>query len=134
MRAQMWFDVAPTGSKERMRRLLLTLLVLEIASLRSGTSTAFAQADAQISELNSQALEAYQALDIDTARAKLEQAIGLAQQSGMGGPVVAQTYVNLGVVYVAGMSDRDRGLTAFVSAMCMQGDVQLDPLLSTPDV
>jgi hypothetical protein len=95
---------------------------------------ASAQVDAQIAELNSQALEAYQALDIDQARGKLEQAIGLAQQSGLAGPPVAQTYMNLAVVYVAGMNDRDQGLTAFVAAVCMQPNIQLDPLLSTPDV
>lgn len=95
---------------------------------------AAAQVDAQISDLNSQALEAYQALDIDTARSKLEQAVGMAQQAGYVGPVVAQTYMNLGVVLVAGQNDRDQGLAAFLSAVCIQPNVQLDPLLSTPDV
>jgi hypothetical protein len=128
----MWFDVGPTGRTKRMRRPSLTSLTL-LAVLWT-TPVAYAQVDAQIAELNGQALEAYQALDIDTARGKLEQAIGLAQQSGVGGPVVAQSYMSLGVVYVAGMNDRDQGLTAFVSAVCMQPDVQLDPLLSTPDV
>lgn len=115
-----------------MRRRLLTSFLL-LAAL-AGQGTAFAQVDAQIAELNSQALEAYQALDIDTARGKLEQAIGLAQQSGIGGAPVAQTYINLGIVYVAGMNDRDQGLTAFVAGLCMQPNAQLDPLLSTPDV
>jgi hypothetical protein len=90
--------------------------------------------NAQLTQLNTQALEAYQALDIDTARSKLEEALGVAQQAGYYGPEVAQTYMNLGVVFVAGMNDRDQGLTAFVSAVCIQADIQLDPLLSTPDV
>jgi hypothetical protein len=98
------------------------------------SNRAQAQVDAQISELNSQALEAYQALDIDSARSKLEQAVGMAQQAGYVGPVVAQTYMNLGVVLVAGQNDRDQGLAAFLSAVCIQPNVQLDPLLSTPDV
>lgn len=115
-----------------MRRLSLTSLVL-FAALHA-PSRASAQVDAQIAELNGQALEAYQALDIDTARGKLEQAIGLAQQAGLVGPAVAQTYMNLGVVYVAGMNDRDQGITAFVAALCQQPNAQLDPLLSTPDV
>jgi len=38
------------------------------------------------------------------------------------------------VVFTAGMNDRDQGLGAFLSALCTQPDVQLDPLLSTPDV
>jgi hypothetical protein len=58
----------------------------------------------------------------------------MAQQAGYVGPVVAQTYMNLGVVLVAGQNDRDQGLAAFLSAVCIQPNVQLDPLLSTPDV
>jgi hypothetical protein len=42
--------------------------------------------------------------------------------------------MNLGVVLVAGMNDHAQGLSAFVSALCVQRDAQLDPLLSTPDV
>jgi len=103
-------------------------------SLLWGAAPAQAQADAQVADLNSQGVEAYQALDMDGARAKLEEALGVAQQNGLGGPVVAQVYMNLGVVQIAGFNDRDQGLAAFVSALCMQPDVQLDPLLSTPDV
>ncbi len=128
----MWFDGGLTGRTERMRRS--SLIPLTVCAALWTASVAQAQADTQIADLNRQALDAYQSLDLDTARAKLEQAIALAQQSGLGGPVVAQSYMDLGVVYVAGMSDRDQGLTAFVSALCMQPDVQLDPLLSTPDV
>jgi hypothetical protein len=108
--------------------------VLALFALLCAASTASAQPDAQIADLNAQALEAYQALDLETARAKLEEALGVAQQSGYQGPEVAQTYMNLGVVFVAGMNDRDQGLGAFVGALCFQPDAQLDPLLSTPDV
>src|SRR4029079_4161095 len=100
---------------ERMRRFSRALLALFATLWVSGRAAA--QVDAQISELNSQALEAYQALDIDAARSKLEQAVGMAQQSGYVGPVVAQTYMNLGVVLVAGQNDRDQGLAAFLSAV-----------------
>jgi hypothetical protein len=108
--------------------------LLALFALLCAASTASAQPDAKIADLNAQALEAYQALDLETARAKLEEALGVAEQSGYQGPEVAQTYMNLGVVFVAGMNDRDQGLGAFVGALCFQPDAQLDPLLSTPDV
>jgi len=111
---------------------LFLALVLGLGAYAANPASA--QVNAQLTQLNTQALEAYQALDIDTARSKLEEALGLAQSSGYFGPEVAQTYMNLGVVFVAGMNDRDQGLTAFVSAVCIQPDIQLDPLLSTPDV
>jgi hypothetical protein len=109
--------------------LLLLFCAASVAANR-----AHAQVDAEVADLNSQAMEAYQALDMDTARAKLEQAIGLAQQNGLMGPLVAQSFVNLGVVQITGFNDPNQGVAAFVAAVCTQPDVQLDPLLSTPDV
>lgn len=97
-------------------------------------SPVFAQGNPQLADLNSEALEAYQNLDIDTAKAKLEQGIALAGQTNYVGPELVQLYMTLGVVHVAGASDHDQGLAAFTSALCMQPDAQLDPLLSTPDV
>jgi hypothetical protein len=97
-------------------------------------SPVLAQGNPQLADLNAEALEAYQNLDIDTAKAKLEQGIAMAGQTGFVGPELTQLYMTLGVVHVAGASDHDQGLAAFVSALCMQPDAQLDPLLSTPDV
>ncbi|HMI93840.1 MAG TPA: hypothetical protein VK509_20845 [Polyangiales bacterium] len=111
----------------------VALLVLLCAS-GVAASRAHAQVDAEVADLNSQAMEAYQALDMDAARAKLEQAIGLAQQNGLMGPLVAQSWLNLGVVQITGFNDPNQGVAAFVAAFCTQPDVQLDPLLSTPDV
>lgn len=97
-------------------------------------SPSLAQGNQQLADLNAEALEAYQNLDIDTAKAKLEQGIALAGRTNYRGPELAQLYMTLGVVHVAGASDHDQGLSAFVSALCTQPDAQLDPLLSTPDV
>lgn len=97
------------------------------------TFPASAQVDAQIAELNAEAMEAYQNLDIENALAKLQQAISMAEQSGYIGPELAVTYLNLGVVYTSGQNDRDQGLAAFVSAICTQPGIELDPLLSAPE-
>ncbi|MGD8860555.1 MAG: hypothetical protein PVI30_11135 [Myxococcales bacterium] len=105
-----------------------------VVGLGSTSSVASAQIDTQITDLNTEAMEAYQNLDIDTAGTKLEEAIALAEQNGYVGPEVAVTYLNLGVVYVAGLGDMDQGGAAFLTALCMQPDAQVDPLLSTPDV
>ncbi len=110
------------------------LAVGAITSLLAIANLASAQVETQITDLNAEALDAYQNLDIDTATAKLQDAIGLAEQNGYVGPEVVQSYMNLGVVYAAGVGDLDQGLAAFLNAICMQPDAQLDPLLSTPDV
>jgi hypothetical protein len=98
------------------------------------SSPLLAQGNTQLADLNAEALEAYQNLDIDTAKAKLEAGIAQAGQTNYVGPELVQLYMTLGVVHVAGASDHDQGLAAFTSALCMQSDAQLDPLLSTPDV
>jgi hypothetical protein len=113
---------------------MLKSVTLALLAIWLVATPASAQVDAQIRDLNRQALDAYQALDIDAARAQLERAIKLAQKNHLSGPTVAQSYMALGLVYVAGMSDQEQGLAAFVNAICIQHDVQLDPLLSTPTV
>jgi hypothetical protein len=113
---------------------MLKSVTLALLAIWLVATPASAQVDAQIRDLNRQALDAYQALDIDGARTQLERAIKLAQKHQFSGPTVAQSYLALGLVYVAGMSDQEQGLAAFVNAICIQHDVQLDPLLSTPTV
>jgi hypothetical protein len=113
---------------------MLKSVTLAVLAIWLVATPASAQVDAQIGDLNRQALDAYQALDIDAARTKLERAIKLAQRNQVSGPTVAQSYLSLGLVYVAGMNDQEQGLAAFVNAICIQRDAQLDPLLSTPTV
>ena len=64
----------------------------------------------------------------------LEEALRVAQEGGVMGPLLAQTNLNLGIVYVGGLSDNDGGVKYFMDAICADPSVQLDPLTSTPDV
>ena len=54
--------------------------------------------------------------DIEKAGSMLEEALRVASQGGIAGPLVAQTNLNLGVVYVGGLSDRQEGLNYFIQA------------------
>jgi hypothetical protein len=132
----MWktFGFSEEGVMSKKWALAAVLAGCVVVGLGSTSSVASAQIDTQITDLNTEAMEAYQNLDIDTAGTKLEEAIALAEQNGYVGPEVAVTYLNLGVVYVAGLGDMDQGGAAFLTALCMQPDAQVDPLLSTPDV
>src|SRR5262245_36643320 len=91
-------------------------------------------ADQVVQELNQGAMEAYNGMDIEKAGSMLEEALRVAQQSGLMGPLLAQTNLNLGIVYVGGLSDNDSGVKYFMDALCADPSVQLDPLTSTPDV
>jgi hypothetical protein len=79
-------------------------------------------------------MEAYNGMDIEKAGSMLEEALRVAQEAGVMGPLLAQTNLNLGIVYVGGLSDNDGGVKYFMDAICADPSVQLDPLTSTPDV
>lgn len=91
-------------------------------------------ADQVVQELNQGAMEAYNGMDIEKAGSMLEEALRIAQEAGLMGPLLAQTNLNLGIVYVGGLSDNDGGVKFFMDAICADPSVQLDPLTSTPDV
>ena len=87
-----------------------------------------------VAELNRKAMDAYNRLDIDSAGSMLEEALRVAYQGGISGPLLAQTNLNMGVVYVGGLSDQNGGLTYFVQAVCADPSILPDPLTSTPEI
>lgn len=97
-------------------------------------SVAQQSADQVVAELNQGAMEAYNNMDIEKAGSMLEEALRICLEAGVGGPLFAQTNLNLGIVYVGGLSDNDSGVKYFMDAICADPTVQLDPLTSTPDV
>ncbi|MDD9943695.1 MAG: hypothetical protein OXU20_21820 [Myxococcales bacterium] len=88
----------------------------------------------RIEQLNREAMEAYNQLDINRAGRLLERALRLAQEGSVGGLVVAVTNLNLGMVYIGGLGDQQGGLAYFVAAICNEASIELDPLVSTPDM
>ena len=88
----------------------------------------------QVIDLNRQAMEAYNNLEIDQARQLLEQAEQLATSNHVTGAPLARTYLNLGVIQIAGLSENAEGLRYFTLALRADPSVQLDPLTSTPEI
>ena len=93
-----------------------------------GARVAEAQKSAQqtVEDLNRDAMEAYNALDINKAGSMLEEALRVAQQGGVVGAPLARTHLNLGVVLVGGVGDQDGGLNAFIAALCADASAKLD--------
>jgi hypothetical protein len=79
-------------------------------------------------------MEAYNGMDIEKAGSMLEEALRVSHEAGVMGPLLAQTNMNLGIVYVGGLSDNDSGVRYFMDALCADPSAQLDPLTSTPDI
>lgn len=88
----------------------------------------------QVLDLNRQAMEAYNNLEIEQAQTLLEQALQAAQRGRVTGAPLARTYMNLGVVAIGGMGDNGAGLNYFTQALQADPNAQLDPLTSTPDI
>ncbi len=111
-----------------------TLAVLGTLWMALPAPTARAQALQQVLDLNRQAMNAYTELELEQAKALLEQALQLARSANVRGAPLARTYMNLGVVMVGGYQDNARGIDYFVQALRADPTVQLDPFLSTPEV
>ncbi len=115
----------------RAKRLVLVLM----ASLLLPLPAFAAQSPQQVVEdLNHGAMEAYNSMDINKAGSMLEEALRVAAEGGVTGPLLAHTNLNLAIVYVGGLSDNDGGVKYFMDALCADPSVQLDPLTSTPDI
>jgi hypothetical protein len=86
-------------------------------------------------ELNKQALFFYQAKDWESAKDSLDQAIDIAEAAGLeNNNMTARTYVHLGAVYWAGFHDREAANQNFSMAKKIRPDIQLTPMIETPDL
>src|SRR5258706_14363464 len=114
-----------------MRKLLPVAFVLFFVA------PAFAQADIekQVGKMNKRAMEDYDSLEFESARKTLIDAVAMLRANGYDEtPLAAKTYVNLGMVYIAGFKDRNRGVQQFVNALKIKPDFKLDPMVSTPEL
>ncbi len=113
-----------------------TLLLATVVSL-GAVALSPAPAEAQLRrvlDLNRQAMDAYTNLELETAMNLLQEALQTAQRGGVTGSPLARTYLNLGVVSIGGFGDNGQGLQYFTQALQADGNIQLDPLTSTPDI
>jgi hypothetical protein len=118
----------------RFARLGLLLLVLPFF-LVGGTARADQDADKQIQRMNKRAMADYDNLEFELARKTLMDAVSLLRQAGIDEtPTAARTFQNLGIVYVAGFKDRNRGLQQFVWALKIDPNLKLDPAVASPEL
>ena len=111
------------------------LLSIALALLALG-STAHAQdVEKQVSRMNKKAMEDYDSLEFESARKTLIDAVAILRANGLDEtPLAAKTFVNLGILYIAGFKDRARGQQQFVNALKIKADIKIDPAIATPEL
>ena len=89
----------------------------------------------QITQMNRDAVTAYQAKKYEDARKLLKQALDLASQAGLDKhPIKARTHIHFGIVAIVGFNQRDLGIKQFKKAIEIQQDIGLTKALVTPDL
>jgi hypothetical protein len=121
----------------RLRNNGLTVLwatLLGAVLLWGGPARAQGNPQTTVLQLNQQAMLMYGNLQFPEALQLLAQAEATCRQYGISGPVLARTYLNMGIVEVGGNQNNAAGLEYFKRAVCADQAVMLDPLNSTPEV
>ncbi|MBN2524807.1 MAG: hypothetical protein JXR76_00340 [Deltaproteobacteria bacterium] len=93
-----------------------------------------AQSNPDVIQKNSDAMDAYANLEIETALRLLKEAEQICIDNNISGPQMARTLVNRGVVEMGGNGDNAVAMEYFKKALCHDSAVMLDPLNSTPEM
>jgi len=131
----------PHMSCLKNRRLIIaTLLALVTLGLASAAraqddSNDNSDAIAKATQLNKDALAAFQAHKTDDAKRLLKQALDLCDASGLDQhPIKARTLVHFGMVLIGGQKQRDLAIKQFKKALAIQPDIGLTKSAATPDM
>jgi tetratricopeptide (TPR) repeat protein len=129
----------PTRSSESDSLLRALLAIALLAGTFVWEAPALAQvqeaAEQRIQLLNRKAMEAYDTLEFEEARAALAEAIQVARQAGIRrGEELTRTYLNLGILFGAAFNDRKRAIQYFVAALRLNRDAKLEPARATPSL
>ncbi|HJX66475.1 MAG TPA: tetratricopeptide repeat protein [Polyangia bacterium] len=113
------------------------LLTIFSAAVTWGTRADAEEAEAvqKVVELNKKALAAYANLDVEEATKLLKQALEICGTSHLDDHLVAaRTRVHIGVVYVAGLKQRDQGMEEFKKALRIDPTIKITKGMLNPEV
>jgi hypothetical protein len=119
----------------RARSVVLGILALLLSTFVAVESRAEAPSVEKIVALNKAAISAFGAGDHEKAKSQLMEAVVLGKENGLGmHAAMARTYLHLGVVYVDGFKDKEKGQRYFTMAQKVRSDIELTPSLASPSV
>jgi len=119
----------------RARSVVLGILALLPTIVAAVEARAESPAVEKIVALNKSAIAAFGAGDHEKAKTQLMEAVVLGKENGLGmHAAMARTYLHLGVVYVDGFKDKEKGQRYFTMAQKVRSDIELTPSLASPTV
>jgi hypothetical protein len=111
---------------------VLVLALVALAPTPAGAQVS-AAAEARLKLLNKKAMDEYDSLEFEAAKAALLEALGVAKAANISsGATLTETYLHLGVVYGAGLNDRLNAVKYFTAALRISPEAQLNPARATP--
>jgi tetratricopeptide (TPR) repeat protein len=113
------------------------MALLALGALVCAAAPARAQEDVlgKVKDLNRKAVEAYENLELEEARKYLMQALETCASEGLNThPSKAQTHVNLGVVFVGGLKQREQGIRQFKRALEIDSNAKVPKRLQNPEI
>ena len=120
------------------RESSMVRVIAAVVTLLCLSAKARAQAEdavAKITQLNKDAVTAYQAKKYEDARKILKQALDLSDASGLEQhPITARTHIHMGIVIIGGFKQRDLGIKQFKKAIEIQSTINLTKALVTPEM
>jgi len=125
---------AQRSVRSSMARVLVALVVLAWWASPAAADSAD-DAVAKITQMNRDAVNAYQAKKFDDARKILKQALDLADSNGLDQhPITARTHIHMGIVIIGGFKQRDLGIKQFKKALEIEPTINLTKALVTPEL
>jgi hypothetical protein len=93
-----------------------------------------AEPRAEIASKTRAAMASYDAMDYETARKLLHQALAIAKKAKLDrDPIVARVYLDLGIAQLAG-ADSEAARVSFLSAAQIDPEITVDPAYRSPEV
>jgi len=111
------------------------VVIALVAAVLVPSSARAEDVDKQVQKMNKRAMDDYDSLEFESSRRTLQDAVQMLRANGLDEtPLAAKTYANLGIVYINGFKDRNRGQQQFVNALKIAPDYKLDPAVATPEL
>jgi hypothetical protein len=120
---------------------VLSLVFAAVVSIQAGilgpkvAQAQEAEAVTKVRDLNKKAVDAYENLELEEARKFLTEALELCAAEGLNRHAIkATTHLNLGVVLVGGLKQRDQGTKQFRRALEIDPNVKVPKRLNNPEI